>query len=103
MANRRFILLALASLVCFLLALTVWASRGQGGAAVRHVWEYESFVVIIGQQGQASYMEDGVSVSLPASPAAAFRRIQSLGAEGWEMTGTVSGGNVVGYWFKRPK
>lgn len=41
MANRRFILLALASLVCFLVALTVWASRGQGGAAVRHVWEYK--------------------------------------------------------------
>jgi hypothetical protein len=44
--------------------------------------EYESLVVITAGD-RVSYMEDGVAVSLPASPETVVRRAQSLGSEGW--------------------
>lgn len=102
MKNGVNLSLVVVSLLAVFLVLAVWTGYGQGASTGRQTWEYKNFLVIVAGTTR-SYMEDGVLISLPPSAAATLQKINSLGGQGWEMTGVAAGDSGVGYWFKRPR
>ena len=92
------------------------AAELQSTIRVTQTWEYKSLVVNFTgglDGGRLLLFEDGVEVAdLTSNPEGVvqpylLKRINWLGAQGWEMTGAAAYGHVGGststsYWFKRP-